>query len=219
MAIRATGQETLLYWIVLGFAGGVVINELARDSITGRALFFYVIIAIAVATAVFFAVFPKNTVVILIFVVFCSTGAGFLRNYITVSLDERPTALDQFIGQEISFDGVLTEEQERRDFNTRLTVQVKEVNGERISPRASSKTKILVTTGNPRDFRYGDVVRVKGELVLPENFYTDTGREFDYVGYLRANDIHFLVKNASKIYYSNGFDAENQDVEFLSLHN
>ena len=29
----------------------------------------------------------------------------------------------------------------------------------------------------------------------------------------------FLVENASKIYYSNGFDAENQDVEFLSLHN
>lgn len=30
---------------------------------------------------------------------------------------------------------------------------------------------------------------------------------------------NFLVENASKIYYSNGFDAENQDVEFLSLHN
>jgi len=29
----------------------------------------------------------------------------------------------------------------------------------------------------------------------------------------------FLVENASKIYYSNGFDSENQDVEFLSLHN
>jgi len=29
----------------------------------------------------------------------------------------------------------------------------------------------------------------------------------------------FLVENASKIYYSNGFDAENQDVEFLSLRN
>lgn len=29
----------------------------------------------------------------------------------------------------------------------------------------------------------------------------------------------FLVENASKIYYSSGFDNEKQDVEFLSLHN
>lgn len=29
----------------------------------------------------------------------------------------------------------------------------------------------------------------------------------------------FLVENASKIYYSSGFDNENQEVEFLSLHN
>jgi len=30
---------------------------------------------------------------------------------------------------------------------------------------------------------------------------------------------NFLVENASTIYYSNGFDTEKQDVEFLSLHN
>jgi len=29
----------------------------------------------------------------------------------------------------------------------------------------------------------------------------------------------FLVENASKIYYSSGFDNEKQEVEFLSLHN
>ncbi|MDO9153426.1 MAG: hypothetical protein Q7U47_06935 [Paludibacter sp.] len=29
---------------------------------------------------------------------------------------------------------------------------------------------------------------------------------------------NFLVENASKIYYSNGFDNEKQDVEFMSLH-
>ncbi len=36
------------------------------------------------------------------------------------------------------------------------------------------------------------------------------------VAYISLSD--FLVENASKIYYSNGFNNEKQDVEFMSLH-
>jgi len=36
------------------------------------------------------------------------------------------------------------------------------------------------------------------------------------VAYISLSD--FLVENASKIYYSNGFENEKQDVEFMSLH-
>lgn len=190
--IRGTAREALLHWIVLGFAGGITLNEMTWNSVAVRTVPFYVIIAAVLVAAVFLVVFPKSAVVILVFAVFCSIGAGFLRNYLVLSLDGRPTTLDWFAGEKISFVGVMTDEQERRDFNTRLVVQVREIeNGE------AEKAKVLVTTSNPKEFRYGDVVRVKGKLTLPENFYTDTGREFDYVGYLRAGDIRFLVKNAS----------------------
>lgn len=178
-----------LYWIISAFAGGVVANELTGGSVS----FFLALLAVSSTAAVFCAIFRKKAWPIFIFVILCSVSGGFLRNHATVILNDKKTVLDGFVGKKISFVGVLSDEQERREFNTRLFVRVNEVNGEEIH----SKTKVLVTTGNPKNFRYGDVAQVEGELILPENFYTDTGREFDYIGYLRAGNTRFLVKNAS----------------------
>lgn len=101
--------------------------------------------------------------------------------------------LDGFINEKVTLTGTLVEEQERREFNTRLKVRVTELNNERLS----DSEKILVTTSGPRDFYYGDAVIVKGKLVKPENFYTDTGREFDYVGYLDSSGVRYVIRNAS----------------------
>lgn len=103
------------------------------------------------------------------------------------------TDLDAFVETKITLTGVLVEEQEKREFNTRLTIQIQEIGDQKII----EPVKILVTTSSPKEYVYGDVVSVKGKFVKPENFYTDTGREFDYVGYLEANEIRFLIKNAS----------------------
>jgi competence protein ComEC len=51
---------------------------------------------------------------------------------------------------------------------------------------------LLVAPREPK-FNYGDRLAVQGELVEPENFVTDTGREFDYVGYLAKDDIFHLI--------------------------
>lgn len=103
------------------------------------------------------------------------------------------TDLDAFVETKITLTGVLVEEQEKREFNTRLTIQIQEIGDQKIT----EPVKVLVTTSSPKEYVYGDVVSVKGKFVKPENFYTDTGREFDYVGYLEANEIRFLIKNAS----------------------
>ncbi len=186
----------LLYIIVLGFPAGIVASSFLHDS----NIFLWVSLVVLVVLGIF-CLFRKNFLVILLLAFTLSLSVGFVRNNLTLFLNSRPTELDQFVKEKITLVGVLVEDQERRDFNTRLTVLVQEINNEKVSEGfglfASGQEKILVTTGNPKVFRYGDVVRLRGELIRPENFYTDTGREFDYVGYLKANDIRFLMRNAS----------------------
>jgi len=45
-------------------------------------------------------------------------------------------------------------------------------------------------------FTYGDRVSCAGDLHIAESFVTDTGREFDYPGYLRKDHIHYELRSA-----------------------
>lgn len=53
---------------------------------------------------------------------------------------------------------------------------------------------IIATIQNSEEVFYGDRVTVTGIIEHPENFMTDTGREFDYVNYLKMHDIYGLMK-------------------------
>ncbi len=55
------------------------------------------------------------------------------------------------------------------------------------------KTKLY-----PR-FHYGDLVNFSGTLSAPFNFKSDTGRAFDYKGFLAKDDIFFEIKSAQVI--------------------
>ena len=53
------------------------------------------------------------------------------------------------------------------------------------------KTKLY-----PR-FHYGDRINFSGKLSAPFNFKSDTGRTFDYRGYLAKDDIYYEIKSAT----------------------
>lgn len=209
---------------MLGFAGGLVVEEIAPNG----HMCLWIFVAVVVCAAAAFALMRKSTVesrapvfaVLIALIVSCSLLAGFVRSGIQSHFTDRPTKLDQFVGEKIVFRGVLIEEQERRDFNTRLTVRVHEVGEASTGVTATAidagiNQKILVTTGNPKEFHYGDVVEIRGQLIRPENFYTDTGREFDYVGYLASSGTKFLVRNASVEVF--GHDPPSRIIESLFL--
>jgi competence protein ComEC len=199
-------REHILYVVVFGFAGGIVACSVFELSFRLATVFFVVNIALWMVFVLACRFFRKQTkslfILFLIFVV--AFTAGYFRNSLTIYLHERRVVLDDFVNEKVTITGVLVEDQERRDFNTRLTVRVREVEGKEIARPAWWKfgfglpqPKILATTNNPKTFQYGDAVKIRGQLVRPENFYTDTGREFDYVGYLESNDIAFLANNVS----------------------
>ncbi len=187
--------------LVVSFCAGIVTHEIFREYLP----LIISISAILLLTAAICLFLGRKSAAILLLVIALATSAGFLRGYVALVLNNRKTPIDQYVDTKISMVGVIGEEQEKRDFNTRLNVIVQEIQSgttaktqEKITQTQKvSGIKVLVTTDNPKDFTYGDVVRVTGTVSLPENFYTETGREFDYVGYLRTNHIKFLIKNAS----------------------
>lgn len=62
--------------------------------------------------------------------------------------------------------------------------------------KINSETNIKINTEPYEEYFYGDIVSVSGKLSAPRNFMGDTGREFDYVNYLKKDDIYYEIKKA-----------------------
>jgi len=57
------------------------------------------------------------------------------------------------------------------------------------------KINILLIVSNDIEISYGDKIKVKGILKEPDNFLTESGKEFNYKRYLANQDIYFIIKN------------------------
>ncbi|MEZ4103982.1 MAG: ComEC/Rec2 family competence protein [Candidatus Paceibacterota bacterium] len=104
------------------------------------------------------------------------------------------------VGEEVELFGVVVAEPDQRESSLRLFVEVGE-------------DKLLVTTDRYAKINYGDEVLVKGKLTEPENFETDFGRVFDYVGYLRVRKVEYQISFAEAEVVSSGLG--NRFIEIL----
>jgi competence protein ComEC len=79
--------------------------------------------------------------------------------------------------------GTVADDPDARDTATRVVLAVSSVNGK------EGSGKVLV--GLPKNFAvaYGDTLEVRGLVELPENFVTETGREFEYTNYLHVRGV------------------------------
>lgn len=99
-------------------------------------------------------------------------------------IKEAPEFFEEKVGQMDYFSGLIVEAPDVRENNQKLTVLIKE---------EDAKVKVLVSLGFEDEFHYGDEVTFRGKLTKPENFTTDTGKEFDYINYLKKDGIFYLV--------------------------
>lgn len=89
------------------------------------------------------------------------------------------------VGRNIKFSGQIIDKPDVRTGNQRLIVNPK-----------NTDINILVVAPLDIDMQYGDEISVTGKLDLPENFKTNTGKEFNYERYLSNKDIYFIVQYA-----------------------
>lgn len=64
-----------------------------------------------------------------------------------------------------------------------------------IAKPINQKTNILIIVNKEVESDYGDIIKVTGKLKIPENFLTDTGKEFNYIRYLAKRDIYFIMND------------------------
>ena len=138
--------------------------------------------------------------------VLCGVGRMYVSDLYTDS------HLDKFVGQKISAEGIIVNEPDVREKNTKLTVLVQSVLS-RFNLDSKVREKILVSVPIYPEFHYGDKVKMTVTLEEPKNIETD-GRIFDYKGYLRARGIWYTSKFTNIKLESTGHGAIIKNVLF-----
>jgi competence protein ComEC len=172
---------------VFGFIAGVAVSSFFNFDFRFAALFIFLAV-------VFFAILllrGKRNVLIFFTaaVLFFGFGLGILRYEIK---DQRDYSLENFVGKEINFKGVIIDEPDEREDGARLVVKVDFFQNQNF-PEA--ETKILIYSRHYPKFKYGDLISIKGKLRKPKKI-TLAGRPsktFNWPAYLAKNDIFYEV--------------------------
>lgn len=182
-------KQNFLYIFIGGFAIGVLFRSFFNLG------FSFSIFLIALSGAIFFLHFTLQQgqsllkqkglsfFVVALFII--SAGLGILR-FDTADLNKGNPALDEVVGQEVVLEGIIVDEPDERENNTRLIVS--------LSPRSDLRqSKAIITADIHPRFSYGDKISIEGELKKPKNFVDEDGDTFDYVSYLGKDDIFYQM--------------------------
>ncbi|MFA6355158.1 MAG: ComEC/Rec2 family competence protein [Candidatus Paceibacterota bacterium] len=107
-------------------------------------------------------------------------------------IPERPNYTN-IVGKNVELIGIVSDDPDVRLKNKQLNIKID-----------NQDANILVFVGREEEVVYGDKVQVKGVLEEPENFTTNSGKEFNYKRYLANKDIYFLIKNGDLAILSSG---------------
>lgn len=123
--------------------------------------------------------FRKGTLFLVaaLFVIFCS--CVIFRFHSEKTRMEYDHA--RFDVSEIIFEGIITRDPDVREKTKKVFV-------------SDGTSTLLVTLSKDKPIEYGDRIRVMGTPVTPESFETNTGKLFDYPGYLAKDRIFFEMK-------------------------
>ncbi len=105
--------------------------------------------------------------------------------------------MSRCLKQEVSGIGIITSEPERKESGQVFVVSTQELfTATTTSQSCGSKVLIRMKTKLYPRFEYGETIHFKGKISQPFNFKSDSGRSFDYKGYLAKDDVFFEIKSA-----------------------
>ncbi|MEK7589972.1 MAG: ComEC/Rec2 family competence protein, partial [Patescibacteria group bacterium] len=191
-------EQNSLYILIGGFAVGILFRSFFNLG------FSFPIFLIALSGVIFllhYLSYPNKGKPFVVAVFILSAGVGVLR-FDVADLDKGNVVLDEVVGQEVVLEGIIVDEPDERDNNTRLIVILESLITEDKKSNQSPMVNPWVTIGHnkaiitadihPR-FSYGDKVKIEGELRKPKNFIDDDGDIFDYVSYLDKDKIFYQM--------------------------
>lgn len=171
-------RDRVFYTICFGFLFGVLLRSFVFVNLYLVILF----LVIAVALFLFFSLFSRSRWGILASIFILTFSFGIFRFHLVDV--PAPNVFESRVNQKISLSGEIVDEPNIKENNQQLTVEIRE---------GKDKIEILLSTGLDADYKYGDEINFSGKLEKPGNFITDTGKEFDYVNYLRKDGILYVM--------------------------
>jgi len=189
-------KYSFFYFSILSFIAGIAFCSILDFGLSFG--FFWLFLAIIVwIIGRFLHHQPcNNRFIIILPLLFFFFGLGLIRCSLSNEAQQN-YLLDDLVEQEVSLVGVVIDEADERENNTKLTVKTKEI---RTSGGSTSRSfvvnvemKVLLTVPHYPQFEYGDEIKFLGILEKPENFLADSGREFDYIRYLAKDGIFYQM--------------------------
>ncbi len=167
-------RDKIFYSSCFGFVFGVLLGSFFYLDI-----FIVLLIALLVLASAFFI---KNKLGILSSIFIIAFAVGIFRFHLA---DRHASQFfESRVEEKAEYVGDIVDEPDKRVDNQKIVVAV---------GSGDEGAKVLVTTDFDLNFHYGDQVSISGKLVKPENFTTDQGKDFDYINYLRKDEIEYVM--------------------------
>lgn len=117
-----------------------------------------------------------------------------------LALGKREAVFASYIDMKVSIEGMITDEPDERELNTRFPVLVSSFD----KVKLEKPVTVLVSTDPMTHVLYGDSISATGTLREPKAFTTDQGTIFDYKSYLLKDGVSFLLPQAKVSVLSHG---------------
>jgi len=175
--------------LVYSSATGICVG-IASVFLFGVGAWVGVVVLVLGAGAIGAGLLYRHTTLLVVAAALCACALGIARAELYTNSENNQT-LQHYVGEEQVIEGRVVNDPERRETSLHAHLQVEQVGGE------SAQGKLLAILSRDTQINFGDRVEVKGKIALPESFETDTGRIFDYPGYLRARGMSVLMRYGS----------------------
>jgi len=185
------------FWAVMvGFLTGVFLRSFVPSGPSVAAFSIVLAAALAVLAPLGFLARARALVAAVALV---AVAAGGVRMSSAIIVPDPVLAAS--VGRESVITGVIAEEPDVRDMQVRIVIAADALGASSTQP---VEARMLAVLPAFTAVAYGDRVRVSGMLETPASFETDTGRRFDYAGYLAARGISFQLSKAHVVQQASG---------------
>src|SRR3989344_6625912 len=179
----------ILWALVTGFLVGVFVRSFIP---LGWAVVGFAILLAAALLALSFVDTKRRSGAIVLAVALCACGIGAVR--MSAATQSGDPVLSARVGTTVTLVGVVADEPDVREASVRVHIKAREllVGTTSVAIRAG----MLATLPVQAAVAYGDSVRIRGKLGLPEAFDTTLGRQFNYPMFLAKDGILYTLSFA-----------------------
>ena len=173
--------------IVFGFIFGIFTGSFGI--VSWSFIFVTVVCSILVYVYKYFIEEKHKKVLIFISLFLIGVTLGLIRMHFS-DLNTDST-LNQFANKQTFFTGIIVSEPDVREKNIMLTVLLQ--NAKVGSTTRELSEKIIISVSIYPEYNYGDQISFSTKISVPKNIQSESGRVFDYGGYLRVRGVWYTA--------------------------